>query len=367
MRILKKIIFRMNNLFLVVGIFLGFFGHLYFDAYIDKMNDKKNYIIEHYLGKPIFEVDGKTWTTTSLPLNSQIDFDNLESNIYSARKSLYEQAALKVALANDLGKQNSYDEVRNISDLIKIVHPEEAEVKKYYDETLQKYGDVVFAGQSFEVLKNQLSLQMLNKKISDISTAKLIEYVNKKRIKVLIENPVQEVISSDISKFPTRGNLKSNITLIHVFDYEDPKSTESNVRIESLAKKFSNQIKFVNIPIAKSVSGMGAAFAKGAFCAQEIGNKEYFEYHNRIILMSIEKLKANYNSSVVQIAQSLNLVTPKFLNCLKSDKTNEFVLDSRNNFISSPQFHGTSSIYINRKLIHTSLNELEYALKKQMY
>ncbi|WP_186643932.1 hypothetical protein [Fluviispira vulneris] len=362
MAFLKKYILRVQYLILILGFIIGFITQKIYDDYKTRMNNRSSFIEDNYFGKKVFKVDGKTWTTTSLPLNSLIELENLESNIFNARKEFYEKTAMLIALANDNEKQSDYDSIKNYADLLKVSQVDEVEAKNYYDENVQKYGPAVFSGQNFSDLKNQLIQQLTAKKTAEKLKEKLKEFIAKERIKIFTDDSKESLIDVDFSLYPTLGNLNSSITISYIFDYENPKSYEMNQRMNELVKRFSDRIKFVYIPIAKSLNGMGATFTKGAYCMQKIGNHAYFAYHNRLMETPIETLKKNSEAALVQVAQSINFLKPNFLNCLKENKTNEFLHGLRNNFL-----HSQESFYLNRKLLHTNLNELEYTLKKKLY
>ncbi|BBH52969.1 DsbA family protein [Fluviispira sanaruensis] len=362
MAFFKKYFLRIQHLFLIFGIIIGLFAQNIYDSYKTRMNVRSAYIEDTYFGKKVFKVDGKIWSTTSLPLNSLIEFENLESNIYNARKEFYEKTALLIALANENGKQNDYDSIKNFSDLLIISQVDEVEAKNYFDESVQKYGSAVFSGQTFSVIKNQLIQQLNAKKTSEKLKEKLKEFIAKERIEIFIDNSKQGVIDQDLSQYPSRGNLNSSITLAYIFDYENPKSFEMNKRMNEFVKRFSDRIKFVYVPITKSLNGMGSTFAKGAYCIQKLDNNAYFAYHNRIMEIPVEVLQANSEAELVKVVQSIHLLKPIFINCLKENKTKEYIHAMRNNFLNLQE-----SFYLNRKLLHTNLKELEYTLKKKLY
>jgi len=99
-----------------------------------KSSNEKTARDESYFGKPIIEVDGKQWTTLSLPKESVLEYYNLQSNINSAESHFASQAALRIVLAKDQGKNIGLDTYPSLKELLDVQPIDDKEVKKYYEE-----------------------------------------------------------------------------------------------------------------------------------------------------------------------------------------------------------------------------------------
>ncbi len=357
------------GLILLIGVFIGcIFSFLIFPKFKNAID------LDNIYGKPLVEIDGKVWTSTSLPKDTAIEYYNLENNIFNAEKYFVSQVALRIALAKDAGKQKNTDRFPNIQELLKMYPVEDNEVKKYYDNLVQKEGVAVFSGQSYEKIKPQLKAQLTNQKSVDLASKKLHEMILSKRIKILLPPLLGPPINFDLSLFPSRGNQNAEITFINIYDYTDPNSREIENDLNEIVKKYSSKIKFISIGYPLFSTGLSAALARGSFCAKEQGDKQFWDFHNKIFLSKIPKYQGELNKTsskkmddkVIEFAKEVNINTVLFEACLNSNKANNYIQNVKSQLSYSNGFQGIPSFYLNRRPITYALNEIERSLQLKL-
>ena len=96
---------------------------------------------------------------------------------------------------------------------------------------LKEHGINVFAGQSFEKIKSQIQYQLNYEHLNNLAEKKIEQYIAENKYETYISNPLGYPILFDINKYPKRGNTETNISLISVLNFNDPKSIELENKI----------------------------------------------------------------------------------------------------------------------------------------
>lgn len=247
---------RKSILFFLGGFFLGVIAAVVLFFKNTNENIIRN---ESYFGKPIIEVDGKKWTTLSLPKEAVFEYYNLQNNIYSAENNFASQAALRIALAKDQGKYIGIDNYPSLKELLDVQPVEDTEVKNYYDKHVSKFG------QSYDKVKNQLKQQLYNQKISEQSNNIVQDLIKNNRIKLLINNNEPSLFNIDMSGYPIRGNKDSDLVFLNIFDFVDPKSRVAENELREIYEKFSSKIKFISVIYPLYPSGLSGMLARVHF------------------------------------------------------------------------------------------------------
>ncbi|APJ03781.1 DsbA family protein [Silvanigrella aquatica] len=349
------------------GVSLGVSLTLFIHSYDNNLPNK-------LIIKNLVSVNGKVWTTADLPDDLLVEYYNIENSIYNSQKYFAEQLGLRIELASEKGKIANKENIPKLSDLFVNSKVNDSEIRKYYDDMIHKMGANVFAGQSFEKLKPQIAYQLTHEKINEMSKNKIGELTNSGKFKVLLSAPLGAPISLDTSIFPKRGNENNNITFVSVVDYMDPKSREIEPKIEELYKKFSSKINFINIPYSQFQNSINGFFAKGAYCAKEQGQEQFWNFNNLSFKKSLPSAdeqrilndSAKMNAEVIQVAKSAHLDIDKFSSCLNSNNIRIELQNVQNKLYASGEFKGAPSFYINKRSVRVSLQELENTLKDEV-
>ncbi|APJ03779.1 DsbA family protein [Silvanigrella aquatica] len=350
---------------LISGVFIGIILSI-FIFYIYNIFSNKN-LKDQFLGKKLIEVNGKIWYGEALPNEALIDYYNLEGNIDHAEKEFASQIGLRIALANENGVTDFSKGIPSLNELIKIEPISEIELKKYYDFHLKKDGPIVFYGQSFDKIKEQLRFQLNNQKRTDIAEKKLQEYILSNKIKFLLPPFKGPPTDFNFALYPSRGNKNSYITFVNIYDYNDSKSIEVEKKLKNYIKNNSNQIKLisVNYPLVNDLNG--SLFSRGEFCTKKIDENQFWNYHDRVF-DSIEnyKNKLSYEKSekiLINIVKELNMNEEQFVKCLHSPDSVNYVQNLRNKLNSVRGFHEVPSFYVNQRPLSITLNEIDTTLK----
>jgi len=353
---------RKSVLLFLSGFFLGVTSAVI--LYL-KSSNEKTARDESYFGKPIIEVDGKQWTTLSLPKESVLEYYNLQSNINSAESHFASQAALRIVLAKDQGKNIGLDTYPSLKELLDVQPIDDKEVKKYYEEHYSKIG------QNYDKIKNQLKQQLYNQKISDYSNNKVRDYIKNNRIKLLINNNEPSLFNIDMSGYPIRGNKDSDLVFLNIFDFVDSKSRVAENELREIYDKYSSKIKFISIVYPLYPSGLSGMLARGAFCAKEQGDDKYWKYHENVFKTPISFLENSINNInkthdlILRLVKSAKVDEKLFSSCLSSDESSHFIQNLRFKLSATEGLKGVPSFYFNRKNIQTSLKDFNKFLKSQ--
>jgi protein-disulfide isomerase len=353
--------------FFVGGLLLGIIGTA---GFMIAKNNKKALDVVGNAVKPVITVDGKTWSTDSLPGDSMMDYYTLRSNIYNAEKSFMSQTAARIALAHDAGKPVSKEELPRLDELLPSLSITDEEARRYYDEVVARMGTAVLGGQSFDAIKIQLKMQMAQQKTADLVMKKIHDFEAGGRIKVLLNPPQSQPVKLDVNDYPSRGNKNADTVLVEVADYMCAHCREAEAVLENIYQEFSSKVKFVSVSYPLSVNGLSGALTRGAFCASQQGEKQFWDYNSLAFQVPYSKMEASgqdpakaFHDVAIETAKMAKLDEGKFASCLNSAEAIEHIKKVQNQFNSATGFKGTPTFYLNGRLIQVSPSQLEATLK----
>ncbi|KAB8031877.1 DsbA family protein [Fluviispira multicolorata] len=354
--------------FLFGGIVLG--SLLTVGVVISK-NNKKAVDISDAVGVPLLTVDGKTWTTTDLPGDSLMEYFDLERNIYNARQGIASRIAVRLALAKDAGMTITNDKLPKIEDLLTIQPVSDIDTQNYYDQIIAKMGPGFFSGKSYEMIKSQLQQQLSQQKIGQILETKIKDLEDAGRIKVLVKPPVSPPVKLNLSGFPVRGNHNASTTLVEVADYMCAHCRESEGAIEKIYKEYSNKVKFVHVAYPLAPLGLSGSLARGAYCATEQGDKEFWSYHKEAFSVPFSKMQPPsgvdaekaFDNETIEVAKLAKINIEKFSACLGSENARKYIEIVQKQFNENVGFSGTPTFYLNGSMIQVSPQQLASTLR----
>ncbi|WGL59910.1 thioredoxin domain-containing protein [Pigmentibacter sp. JX0631] len=351
----------------VSGVLTGLLLFLAYHFIQNKFSLNQNILV-----KKIVKIDDKDWTNADLPNDLILEYTNIENNIYNAEKRFADHLALRIILAKEQKKNFDKNYIPSLFDLVKFNQATEEDALNYYNKMMKEHGANVFAGQGFDKLKIQIQFQLNYEKMNLISEQKISELISNKKYTTYINQPLGDPLLFDVSVFPKRGNMNTNISLISIIDFTNPKSIDLENKIEDIYKKYGGKINFINIPYTANLDSQSGYFAKGAFCAQEQGNDKYWDY-SRKVLAQIAKNSSNENlksdeikKKVISIAGNTKIEIKNFSTCLESRKINDTLISVQNKLYSTNGFKGSPTLYINKRELNFSMNELESRIKNEI-
>jgi protein-disulfide isomerase len=349
---------------LFIGIGIGYFVSIF-------LQNRKTWD-KSIFGEPLFELDGKVWSSNTLPKNMLFDYYGFEKNLYDAKKQFILKSALRIALSHDSGKMQELPQLQNLL----IGSPiDDAVAKNYYDSAVRSNGAAIFSGQSFEKVKNLIKMQLAFQKSNEIIDKKLEEMLSANRIKILLPALIGPPVEMDLALFPVRGNKNSEITFVEIGDYADGKSRKNEEELKKIVQKYANKVKFVSVNFPQDNYGLSGYYAKASYCAQEQGEEKFWGFHDKLFDLphpdsetSESELKGNTPQNeqkpIMDIAKSSGLNVNQFSTCLTSGKAQQHLQKVRSQFLSLRGFQGVPSLYINNRPVSVSLNQVELALKE---
>ncbi len=325
------------------------------------------------LNKKIVKIDDKIWTSADLPNDLLLEYTNIENNIYNAQKRFADYLALRILLAKEEKKAFNSDYIPGLFELLQFPHKSESEAREYFDKMLKDHGANVFAGQSFEKIKSQIQYQLNYEQLNTLAEKKIEQYLADQKYQTYLSIPLGNPVLFNINKYPNRGNGKTHFSLISVVDFTNPKSIELEYKIEKIYHKYAKKINFINIPYAANFESVGGYFAKGAYCAQEQGNDKFWEFYQKSLVKNNKnkneidiKDKEIIKKNVEKVAESAKLNMDNFKNCLGSKKIADTLISVQNQLYSTNGFKGAPALYLNRRELNISLNDLEKNLKNEL-
>ena len=356
----------------IIGFFVGglILGALVTYGIIHAQQKKNAVDVSSAIGTPLFKVDGKVYTSTDLPGDSAMEYYMLENNIYTAKQNFADQAAIRIALAKDTQKPVNSTSLPKLNELLPLSPVSDFEAKQYYDKILAQMGKAVFGGQTFDQIKSQLETRMNQQKTAEIVGAKLKELQASGRVQSLVQQPTAPSVALNLTGFPARGDLNSNVTFVEVADYLCPHCREAEPIMESLYKEYGNKIKFIHVSFPLAPTALSGALARGAFCANKQGQDKFWKYHALAFQVPWDKNQvptgqdpaSYYNNVTDNLAVGAGLDASAFNTCLSSNEAMSYIKNVQDSFNESKGFQGTPAFYLNNKIIQASPEQLSNTL-----
>lgn len=354
--------------FFVGGIVLG---GLATTAFFISKQKNQSADLSQAVGSALFSVDGKTYTSTMLPGDAGMEYYTLESNIYNAKKDFASQIATRIALSKDAAKEVDADHLPKMEEVLSTPKVTEEEAKKTYDQILQQMGSSVFGGKSFAEIKDQLIAKLSQQKQMQLVSSKSQDLESKGRIQILFSKPEAPSVQLNVSDYPVRGNVNSQVTLVEVADYLCPHCRQVQPAMESVYKEFAGKVKFIQVSYPLNPGGLSGTLARGAFCAKKQGSDLFWKYHERAFQVPFEKMKVEkgvdeqkaFAADTVDVAKGAGLDVKAFEECLSSADAKAYLQKTQNDFNASNGFQGTPAFYLNNKMLELSPQQMEASLK----
>lgn len=355
-------------IFFVSGIVLG--GLATSAVFISKQKNQ-SIDLSKAMGSSLFSVDGKSYTSSSLPGDASMEYYTLESNIYNAKKEFAAQVATRIALSKDAGKTVDNSSLPKMDELLTASKVTDDEAKQTYDQVLHQMGPGVFGGKSFEEIKAQLITKLSQQKQMQIVSNKAQELETKGRVQILLSKPEAPSVKLNVGSYPIRGNVNADVTLVEVADYLCPHCRQTQPAVESIYKEFSKKVKFVQVSFPLNPNGLSGALARGAYCANKQSNDLFWKYHELAFQVPFEKMQVKkgenekivFDNDAIDVAKNAGLDVNSFSTCLISAEAASYLKKVQSDFTASNGFQGTPAFYLNNKILELSPQQMESSLR----
>lgn len=364
--------FKQTLLFFIGGLLLG--GTLTAGVFINLAKHQAA-PTANVLGENLFKVDGTVYTNGTLPRAVQMNYFSLSNSIYDAELNFLNQIALRIALAKDNKIDlSTTDDLPSLETLLNIQDVTDADVDAYYKSILSQYGPSVFGGQTYAQIKPQLKMQMARQKTEQVVAAKIQEFTANGRISTFLAKPEAPAVKLDLTGYPARGNPNATVTFVEVADYMCPHCRETAPMVEKLYKEFGDKVKFVHVSFPLNPAGLNGALARGAFCATQQGQDQFWKYYDHAFQVPWDKMNPKdvasadkfFNDEALEVAKQANLDTSAFERCLVSEDANNYINRLKKDFNDSTGFKGTPTFYLNDRLVQVNPAQLEETLRNAL-
>jgi protein-disulfide isomerase len=253
----------------------------------------------------------------------------LESSLSQlVEQKLIEMAAEKKGVSTaELLKSEVESKVTEVSD---------AEVDTWYEENKERV-----RGRAKEEIADQIKQFLGQQRGGETRTAYLDGLRKEYDVKIRFEPPRQKV---EVADAPTKGPASAPITIVEFSDFECPYCGTVTPTLEKIAENYGDKVRiaFRQFPLGFHAKAQKAAEA--SLCANDQG--KFWELHDAMFAnqkeLEVAQLKAK--------AASLGMDSPKFDECLDSDKYAQRVKDDMKAG-QEAGVSGTPAFFVNGRMV----------------
>lgn len=306
----------------------------------------------------LFYYNNKVYTSADLPAELQSRLYNREMEGYRQSEGLIKEFAMRLALASEKNKPTDFENLPELQDLLDKPTISDAELKAFYEENKSRLP----ANTSFDQIKPRLEQFLANQKSVGVFQEKWDAMEKAGTIKLLLPHPVAPLVSIPENEFPTKGAETARYTLVEVSDYLCPHCQSVHPQVVEAAKELGDKVKFVQINFSLRPDQLSGSLIQGAYCAQKLGNEQFWKYHNAAFENEWGKATdAASNEIPLSVAKKAGLDEEKMKACIGSEEAVAWVEKTRG-LADSLGVTGTPTFFFNnRRLGHmhgTSLSEV---------
>lgn len=270
-------------------------------------------------GGPLFELDGKTYAEADLPVDVQMSIHEAHKEASHRVDGLLNQFAMRLDLAKKAGRDKEVP-LPNFEELLAVEKPSEAELRQLFDANK----DRLPPGTSFEQIRPDIEKYVTSQKMSEAMQGKAAEFKSTAKFKSLVVHPPAPRVDIDTSKMTAFGNKDSKDVVIEVADYLCPHCQMMHGEVEKLYEEMKGRIKFHPVAFSLRPSGLSGTLARGALCAQKLGEDKYWSWHKSAFEMAKSKgwklSDPDAMEPVQEIAAAAQLDAAALETCINSEE-----------------------------------------------
>jgi protein-disulfide isomerase len=203
--------------------------------------------------------------------------------------------------------------------------------------------------------------------MSEALRTKNQEFKNGNRLKILMAEPEAPQVNIDTAGYPSRGT--GSATLVEASDYLCPHCQMMQAEVDAVTKEMADKIKFVQVNFSLKPDGLSGALARGGYCAQKLGNDQFWKYHEK----AFETAKAKgwkqsdpaANEPVAEVATAAGLDAAAITACIATPDATAAVqkaVDAMN----AAGITGTPTFFLNGRKLHMHGGGLKESLTSAM-
>ncbi len=290
----------------------------------------------------LFTLNGKDYSQKDLLPALQQDFFEADAEAYQKKRGLIEEAILQMWFTEEAAKQKTtVEKIQEKNFAVK--EPTDKEIKAFYE----KNKDRIPPNYTFDVIKPQLA-DVIKREKQGEKKKEILDKLYAKAASIKLVEPEAPTMTIDTLDYPSKGDKKSNITVIEFADYQCPHCKHAFDEMKTIWPKIAKKVQFYFLDFPINPSGISRKVAIGAQCAQQ--QNKFWEFHE----MAFEKQKDLSNDSAVAFAKDLKLDEIKFKECFDNPATAQ-IIDKAQKIGTDSGVKGTPAVFVNgKKLMITS-------------
>lgn len=302
----------------------------------------------------LFTVDGKTYTASDLPTDSQDVYFQVENQAYRGKKDFLEDVALRIALAKEKNPAADMASLPPLTELLSLPQPSEEEMKEFY----KKNEKNLPPGSTYEQLKPQLKQFLGSRSLSSEVSKKVTELEKAGRLKFAFAEPVPPRVELPVGEYPSKGNEKAAVTLVEVSDYLCPHCRSVKPEVDSILSEMGDKVKVVQVNFSLRPTGLSGYLARGAYCASKQSADFFWKYHDKAFAVPLDaqqNVSPDANKEFLKVAVEAGKETGADVKalegCIESAEATDFV-NKTNQVFGGKGVSGTPTFFLNnRKLV----------------
>ena len=308
----------------------------------------------------VLELDGSKYKEADLPADVRSNLYDIRSEAFERQNAILNQFALQFGLAKDKDKNAKPDALPAFEVLVEAPAPTDQEIQAVFEQNKARLPENV----AIDQVKPDIERYLRNQKLTEALRLKNQEFVAKKRVVLLSPEPTAPKVTLALEAYPARGPAGSPNVVVEVADYLCPNCQTVAPEVEATYKELTDKIRFVHVPYSLQPAGLSGTLARGAFCARQQGDENFWKYHEKTFAVAKEKgwklSDPDAKDAVLQLSTEVGLDQAKMDACLGSPEAQAFVKNTTDGMRKSG-VTGTPTFFLNNRrlsLVNKSFKDL---------
>jgi protein-disulfide isomerase len=314
--------------------------------------------------QPLFTLEGKNITATTLPLAVQGDLTRIQNQAYEQLNGYLKEVALRMFLAKEKGK-----DLNNPPPLMELL--DDATVTEQEINTiLEAQKNNLPAGMKIEDAKKQIEMYLKRQKAGGLVEKKIAEVEQSGKMKLLLSAPAGKPVSTEGQPF--RGPANASLKVTIVTDFLCGHCRHRAEEFEQAFTDHGSKVQFVRMTFALQPEGLSGSLARGAYCAHKQNPELFWKYHAGAEKIPLEASRPTspdaakeFNNHAIGVAKEVGLDVNGFEQCLNSPDAQEFVRNTGDT-LAAAGVSGTPTIFFNGRIVQVAPGQLSSFVKEAL-
>lgn len=276
------------------------------------------YLEKDQESSPLFELDGKAYSTADLPLDMQFRLSNMLGEEFRRQQQFLENAGLRLYIA----KEKGIDTKGAVPDLATILPDDlkvtDQEVKSFFEANKQSFPPKV----SYETIKPSIEGHIRREKEQRMITAYRQKLVAENKIKWTLQPQCPPPMTIDLKSFPQVGSGgKVDLTIVSGFFCRACRETWP--LIDETITAVPDKISWRPFFLIRPNSQADVYLTKGLYCASKQSQAHlaaFVRAGHQIPIQYDNDLKGLSDHIMTKILPEIKIETEDFTKCLESEE-----------------------------------------------